>query len=325
MKMSSTNIPSSSSTNPFTYDLAVVGLCNNYTSFTVDIDSGGYGGWAVNPTVTDRVYGLSCGQTSGRIVTAQIYGNNNASTRSFTLKVSGSTTDGKTCTKDLSFTQDGKPAATCPASGDVIHSSSTRTINGCAGTYSGALQFKTGDTNFSSVDSVTCDGTVITSAYFGNDTQSGYKLVVLNASENPSTSQSREGSVTITMNATAGGQCVYTIPITQSAKGTCSSTFAIDYINNTGVKIGDGTGYTYDSGGNVLFNFAIHALENGHTLRINVDLGSMDSKVVASAKARVHTEGGGGSAQCKTVGGTIVGATLRNGLTYTFQITNNAC
>ena len=251
----------------------------------------------------------------------------NTSTNSRTISVTCTLTHtgGLTCTDTKTFTQAG--ADSCPASGDVI--TGDREVPGCANSYSGHLHFKTGDTAFTSDVSIVGDGTVVIGGFLDNNTQPGYRMIVITTSENPSTSAARNGSLTITVGKTDVGTCTYTVPITQKKRNSsecqAQSQATIRYTNNTGVQIQDGIGYLYDSSGNEIGEFRIDATPAGNSNDYPI-AGSSLGKTVAKVIAKMHLVGSSSDLVCRNcLGSGIINEKLEAGHTYTVNIGNDVC
>ena len=222
----------------------------------------------------------------------------------------------------------------CPDYDEVVGATMDKTVPGCASSWAGHLEFKTGGTSttrFTSLDSIVGDGTVIVGGFFDADTVPGYRMVIIISSENPSTSESRSGSMTITMNTESGGKCSYEVPITQQKRDAsyCQtlSSATIRYTNNTGVQIQDGIGYLYDSSGNEIGAFRIDSTPVGNYWEQPVG-GESLGKTVAKVIAKMHLEGSGSDLVCRNCIGTgtdIIGETLEANHTYTVDIGNNVC
>lgn len=248
----------------------------------------------------------------------------NTGTSSRTFNVHLSTSVSSDCTWDNTYTQEG--ADSCPASGDVI--TGDREVPGCASSWSGHLQFKTGDTAFTSDISIVGDGTVVIGGFLDNNTQPGYRMIVITTSENPSTSAARNGSITITVGKTDVGTCTYTVPITQKKRDSsyCQtlSQATIRYTNNTGTQIQDGIGYLYDSSNNEIGEFRIDALAAGNSLDYPIG-GESLGKTVAKVIAKMHLVGSGDLVCRNCLGSGIISERLEAGHTYAVNIGNDAC
>ena len=177
-------------------------------------------------TITDNGSSLSC--------TASAYSSGERS-GTITLKVNN------TDCKSISVYQGSEPPVPveCPASGggtdwQGVLFIGDHEIDGDANDEVGMLAFKTGDTSFASIKSLTCDGTVVTAATWtteGGEVPTGWKRITVSHGANPSTSSTRSGSVTVKMTKTDGGECTYVANLTQKPGSQptppCTVTFNI--------------------------------------------------------------------------------------------------
>ena len=195
------------------------------------------------------------------------------------LKVSGSECH------SISVSQDGEEPPTpveCPASGggtdwQGVLFIGDHQIDGDANDEVGMLAFKTGDTAFSSVKSLTCDGTVVTAATWtteGGETPPGWKRITVSHGANPSTSSTRSGSVTVTMTKTDGDDCTYIVYLTQKAGSqpttTCSVTFRVT--NSTTRDVNGSVEVFWGTGLGRSFHFDVDGLSPGSSKNITKTL-----------------------------------------------------
>jgi hypothetical protein len=178
--------------------------------------------------------------------------NDTGSQRTGTIKLKVSDSE---C-HSISVSQDGEAPVDCPESGGTSDWTGVvfigdHQIDGDANDEVGMLAFKTGDTAFSSVKSLTCDGTVVTAATWtteGGETPPGWKRITVSHGANPSTTETRNGSVTIVATKTDGDDCTYVVNLTQKAKSLPTSAVTISWSGLPGNLANGGlmvTGSTY--------------------------------------------------------------------------------
>jgi hypothetical protein len=101
------NLPATGASD---YPVAVVGYCNGYTAFT-EAFATSYS-FVRNIRETSETGGPCI--LDGRRIVVDLDANTSTSTRNFTINFTGRTSDGKSCTQSLTWTQDGaSPTPTC--------------------------------------------------------------------------------------------------------------------------------------------------------------------------------------------------------------------
>ena len=232
-------------------------------------------------------------------------------TGTVTLKVNNSSCH------SISVSQDGEEPPTpveCPESGggtdwQGVLFIGDHEIDGDANDEVGILAFKTGDTAFDSIKSLTCDGTVVTAATWtteGGEVPSGWKRITVSHGANPSTSSTRSGSVTIAATKTDGGDCTYVANLTQKPGSQptppCTVTFNISgsyrYIDTVALQ-GSSGGGTYKL--------------NGSTAEI--PCGITFTGIVFNDTVQQHC----------TYFTNSTGGTISNGATFSATITGSTC
>ena len=204
--------------------------------------------------------------------------NDTGSQRTGTIKLK---VNGSEC-HSISVSQDGEAPVDCPASGggtdwQGVLFIGDHQIDGDANDEVGMLAFKTGDTAFSSVKSLTCDGTVVTAATWtteGGETPPGWKRITVSHGANPSTSSTRNGYVTVTMTKTDGDDCTYIVYLTQKAGSqpttTCSVIFRVT--NSTTRDVNGSVEVFWGTGLGRSFHFDVDGLSPGSSKNITKTL-----------------------------------------------------
>jgi len=107
------NLPATGASD---YPVAIVGYCNGYTAFT-EAFATSYS-FVRNIRETSETGGPCI--LDGRIIVVDLDANTSTSTRDFTINFTGRTSDGKSCTQSLTWTQDGASTPPTPGACDNL-------------------------------------------------------------------------------------------------------------------------------------------------------------------------------------------------------------